>query len=117
MQPQSGSNPWERLAYSLRIPILIFFIAGCFGVLLFLWVAFGGATPGKAQKYEIRVDFRDAAANTVTSPVMASAVGNPVPSCVELGLSCGDVHPATRARLATAAMRAIDVMTFPSGSR
>jgi virulence factor Mce-like protein len=55
-----GDNPWERLAHSLRIPILVVFILGCFGVLLFLWVAFGGSVPMKPHVYEIRVDFRDA---------------------------------------------------------
>src|SRR3954453_6852800 len=62
MKPQGsvGQNAWERLAYSLRIPVLLVFIFGCFGVLLFLWIAFGGASPMKAGRYEIRVDFRDA---------------------------------------------------------
>ena len=72
MKPQQ--DPWERLAHSLRIPILVVFIAGCFGVLLFLWVAFGGATPGKAKVYEIRVDFRDAATLAVQGDVRIAGV-------------------------------------------
>src|SRR5215217_2288610 len=62
MKPQGsvGRDPWERLAYSLRIPVLLVFVAGCFGVLLFLWISFGGASPLGAQVYEIRVDFKDA---------------------------------------------------------
>ena len=31
-------------------PILLVFIGGCFGVLLFLWIAFGGATPLEARR-------------------------------------------------------------------
>jgi len=65
---------WERLAYSLRIPTLILFIAGCFGVLLFLWVAFGGSTPFKAKKYEVRVDFRDATTLAVQADVRIAGV-------------------------------------------
>jgi virulence factor Mce-like protein len=72
MKPQQ--NAWERLAYSLRIPILVVFIAGCFGVLLFLWIAFGGATPGKAKTYEIRVDFRDATTLAVQADVRIAGV-------------------------------------------
>ena len=69
-----GGNMWERLAYSLRIPTLILFIAGCFGVLLFLWVAFGGSTPFKAKKYEVRVDFRDATTLAVQADVRIAGV-------------------------------------------
>jgi len=62
MKPQGsvGGDAWERLAYSLRIPILVFFILGCFGVLLFLWIAFGGSTPMKAKQYEIHASFPEA---------------------------------------------------------
>jgi virulence factor Mce-like protein len=76
MKPQGsvGSNAWERLAYSLRIPVLIIFILGCFGVLLFLWVAFGGSTPMKSKVYEIRVDFRDAATLAEQSDVRIAGV-------------------------------------------
>src|SRR5215208_7823567 len=76
MKPQGsvGGNMWERLAYSLRIPTLILFIAGCFGVLLFLWVAFGGSTPFKAKKYEVRVDFKDATTLAVQADVRIAGV-------------------------------------------
>src|SRR3954449_2521445 len=61
MKPQGAEgNMWERLAYSLRIPAMLLFIAGCFAVLLFLWVAFGGSTPMKAQQYEIHASFPEA---------------------------------------------------------
>lgn len=65
---------WERLGHSLRFPTLILFIAGCFGVLLFLWVAFGGSTPMKASRYEIRVDFKDAATLADQSDVRIAGV-------------------------------------------
>jgi phospholipid/cholesterol/gamma-HCH transport system substrate-binding protein len=36
------------------------FTLGCFGVLLFLWLAFGGTIPLKPQKYEIKASFPEA---------------------------------------------------------
>src|SRR3954468_10826404 len=61
MKPQGAEgNMWERLAYSLRIPAMLLFIAGCFAVLLFLWVAFGGSTPMKAKQYQIHASFPEA---------------------------------------------------------
>jgi virulence factor Mce-like protein len=40
---------------------LVVFTLGCFGVLLFLWISFGGASPLGARAYAARVDFQDAA--------------------------------------------------------
>ena len=75
MKPQgSVRDPWERLAYSLRIPVLLVYVAGCFGVLLFLWISFGGASPLGAQKYEIRVDFKDATTLAVQADVRIAGV-------------------------------------------
>src|SRR5919112_3867366 len=36
------------------------FTLGCFGVLLFLWLAFGGTIPLKPQKYEVKASFPEA---------------------------------------------------------
>src|SRR3954465_10083294 len=36
------------------------FALSCFGILLFLWVSFGGSIPLKAKKYELRVSFPEA---------------------------------------------------------
>src|SRR4051794_23761806 len=61
MQPPSASGDmWQKLAYSLRIPAMLLFIAGCFFVLLFLWIAFGGSTPMKAKQYQIHASFPEA---------------------------------------------------------
>jgi virulence factor Mce-like protein len=54
-------TPWEELRERLRIPLLVVFTAGCAGVLLFLWISFGGSSPLGARKYEVRADFQDAA--------------------------------------------------------
>src|SRR3954452_16866699 len=36
------------------------FALSCFGILLFLWISFGGSVPLKANKYELRVSFPEA---------------------------------------------------------
>src|SRR5919199_4855387 len=36
------------------------FALSCFGILLFLWISFGGAIPLKANKYQLRVSFPEA---------------------------------------------------------
>src|SRR3954453_17207587 len=36
------------------------FALSCFGILLFLWISFGGAVPLKPNKYELRVSFPEA---------------------------------------------------------
>ena len=50
------------------------FTLGCFGILLFLWLAFGGTIPLKAQKYEIKASFPEAATLAVQSDVRIAGV-------------------------------------------
>ena len=45
-----------------RMVIIAGFALSCFGLLLFLWLAFGGATPLKPKGYEVDVTFPDATA-------------------------------------------------------
>jgi phospholipid/cholesterol/gamma-HCH transport system substrate-binding protein len=40
--------------------IAVGFALSCFGLLLFLWVTFGGPTPFKAKSYEFKADFPEA---------------------------------------------------------
>src|SRR5215217_1780292 len=56
-QPEAGT---ERLLEALKRHVLVVFMLGCFAVLLFLWIAFGGAVPLKAKRYEVRVSFPEA---------------------------------------------------------
>src|SRR4051812_39095984 len=76
MKPQASApkGSWERLGQSLRIPVMIVFVAGCFGVLLFLWIAFGGSTPLKAKKYELKVSFPEASTLAVQADVRIAGV-------------------------------------------
>lgn len=43
-----------------RILIMVGFALSCFGLLLFLWLAFGGATPLKSKGYRFKVSFGEA---------------------------------------------------------
>jgi phospholipid/cholesterol/gamma-HCH transport system substrate-binding protein len=44
----------------LRIVTMIAFAASCIGLLLFLWISFGGSTPLAARGYEVNVEFDQA---------------------------------------------------------
>src|SRR3954464_13257681 len=43
-----------------RILVAVGFALSCFGLLLFLWVTFGGPTPFRAQSYQFKADFPEA---------------------------------------------------------
>src|SRR6266508_44398 len=43
-----------------RIRVAVGFTLSCFGLLLFLWVTFGGPVPFKPKPYEITADFPEA---------------------------------------------------------
>jgi ABC-type transporter Mla subunit MlaD len=50
-----------KVAPSLgRIMAMVVFAFSCFGILLFLWLQFGGATPLKPEKYLVKVGFPEA---------------------------------------------------------
>ena len=44
-----------------RVLVAVGFALSCFGLLLFLWIAFGGPTPLRPTGYEITADFPEAA--------------------------------------------------------
>jgi phospholipid/cholesterol/gamma-HCH transport system substrate-binding protein len=50
-----------KVAPSLpRILAMVIFAFSCFGILLFLWLQFGGATPLKPERYLVKVGFPEA---------------------------------------------------------
>jgi phospholipid/cholesterol/gamma-HCH transport system substrate-binding protein len=53
---------------------MILFAAGCFGLLLFLWMSFGGSVPLKAKTYELRVSFPDATTLAESADVRIAGV-------------------------------------------
>src|SRR3954470_13538813 len=50
------------------------FALSCFGLLLFLWMSFGGSVPLKANKYELRVSFPEAATLAEAADVRIAGV-------------------------------------------
>jgi ABC-type transporter Mla subunit MlaD len=57
-----------------RIMIAIGFTLSCFGLLLFLWIAFGGPIPLKPASYRFTVDFAEATTLAVESDVRIGGV-------------------------------------------
>src|SRR3954454_22900715 len=50
------------------------FALSCFGILLFLWISFGGSVPLRANKYELRVSFPDATSLAEAADVRLAGV-------------------------------------------
>ena len=57
-----------------RVLIAVGFAISCFGLLLFLWLAFGGAVPLKPQSYRVTIPFQEATQLAVESDVRISGV-------------------------------------------
>lgn len=57
-----------------RILVIAGFALSCFGLLLFLWLAFGGATPFKPKGYQVTASFTDAATLAEQADVRVSGV-------------------------------------------
>ena len=65
----------QKQAPSLgRIMVMVLFALSCFGLLLFLWVAFGGSTPLRAKGYRYTIQFREAGQLAQESDVRISGV-------------------------------------------
>jgi phospholipid/cholesterol/gamma-HCH transport system substrate-binding protein len=73
-QDQALKEAWERLVKAMRIPTMVLFTMGCFGLLLFLWISFGGHVPLRANKYELRVSFPEATSLAEAADVRMSGV-------------------------------------------
>ena len=68
-----------------RIAIAAGFALSCFGLLLFLWLAFGGPIPLKSKSYRVDVHFDEASQVAVESDVRISGVSVGKVKAVELG--------------------------------
>lgn len=64
----------KRAPSTTQLLVIAGFALSCFGILLFLWVTFGGPTPFKAKPYEIKVPFDEAATLAEQSDVRISGV-------------------------------------------
>ncbi len=64
----------KRAPSTLQLLVIAGFALSCFGILLFLWITFGGPTPFKAKPYEIKVPFTEATQLAEQSDVRISGV-------------------------------------------
>jgi phospholipid/cholesterol/gamma-HCH transport system substrate-binding protein len=64
----------KRAPSTAQLLVIVGFALSCFGILLFLWVTFGGPTPFKAKPYELKVQFKEATQLAEQSDVRISGV-------------------------------------------
>jgi phospholipid/cholesterol/gamma-HCH transport system substrate-binding protein len=64
----------KRAPSTTQLLVITGFALSCFGILLFLWVTFGGPTPFRAQPYEVKVPFDEATQLAEQSDVRISGV-------------------------------------------
>jgi phospholipid/cholesterol/gamma-HCH transport system substrate-binding protein len=57
-----------------RLLVMVGFALSCFGLLLFLWLAFGGSIPLKPKGYRFKVDFQEATSLAQEADVTISGV-------------------------------------------
>ena len=57
-----------------RIFVMVLFALSCFGILLYLWLVFGGSTPLKPQGYRFKVNFTEATQLAQEADVRISGV-------------------------------------------
>ena len=82
MQKQAPTLP--------RLMTMVLFALSCFGLLMFLWVSFGGPVPLKAKGYRFSVDFPEAVSLSEQADVRISGVN--VGKVVKLERSQGRTH-------------------------
>jgi ABC-type transporter Mla subunit MlaD len=64
----------KRAPSTTQLVVIAGFALSCFGILLFLWITFGGPTPFKAKPYEIEIPFNEATQLAQQSDVRISGV-------------------------------------------
>jgi phospholipid/cholesterol/gamma-HCH transport system substrate-binding protein len=64
----------KRAPSTVQLLVIAGFALSCFGILLFLWVTFGGPTPFKARSYEVNIPFNEATQLAQQSDVRISGV-------------------------------------------
>jgi phospholipid/cholesterol/gamma-HCH transport system substrate-binding protein len=64
----------KKAPSTTQLLVITGFAFSCFGILLFMWVTFGGPTPFKARPYEIKIPFSEATQLAQQSDVRISGV-------------------------------------------
>lgn len=104
----------KRAPSTAQLLVIAGFALSCFGILLFLWVTFGGPTPFRAKPYEVKVPFNEATQLAEQSDVRISGVnvgkvrsielapnGRQALATVEIDNKYGPLPKSTRAILRT----------------
>lgn len=87
----------KRAPSTGQLLLITGFALSCFGILLFLWVTFGGPTPFRAKTYEVKIPFDEATQLAQQSDVRISGVNVGKVQTIELA-------PNGKQALATAAI-------------
>jgi phospholipid/cholesterol/gamma-HCH transport system substrate-binding protein len=82
----------KRAPTAGRLVAMVLFALSCFGLLLYLWLSFGGSTPLKPVGYRFHVDFPEAVHLASQADVRIS--GAPVGKVVALHLGPGNTTDA-----------------------
>jgi ABC-type transporter Mla subunit MlaD len=64
----------KRAPSTGQLLVIAGFALSCFGILLFLWITFGGPTPFKAKPYQVKIPFNEATQLAEQSDVRISGV-------------------------------------------
>lgn len=75
----------KRAPSTTQLLVITAFALACFGILLFLWITFGGPTPFKAKSYQVKVPFTEASQLAEQSDVRISGVDVGKVESIELG--------------------------------
>jgi len=64
----------KKAPSTAQLLVIAGFALSCFGILLFLWITFGGPTPFKAKPYQVEIPFNEATQLAQQSDVRISGV-------------------------------------------
>lgn len=120
----------KRAPSTSQLLIIAGFALSCFGILLFLWVTFGGPTPFRAKPYEIKVPFNEATQLAEQSDVRISGVnvgkvreielasnGRQAVATVDIDDKYGPLPTSTRAILRTKTLLGETYIELTPGSK
>jgi phospholipid/cholesterol/gamma-HCH transport system substrate-binding protein len=120
----------KRAPSTTQLLVIAGFALSCFGILLFLWITFGGPTPFKAKPYEIQIPFKEATQLAQQSDVRISGVsvgkvqdivlgpdGKQAMATVDIDDKYGPIPRDTRAILRTKTLLAETYIELTPGDR
>ena len=119
----------KKAPSTTQLLVITGFAFSCFGILLFMWVTFGGPTPFKAKPYEIKIPFTEATQLAQQSDVRISGVsigkvqsidvapdGKQALATVDIDDKYGPIPQNTRAILRTKTLLAETYVELTPGS-